>query len=247
MYTVAQLLKLVDKFEKLATGTPVNKAASRLQFLINKYSQAVNLPPTGVKDLFGEIWPVNSPKGIQLIFEAEAVGGKPEYVYDTVTTTPYGGGNESQIEFPEGPESQTPTPLVDPTDPGYASSTGNPEPTDSSSQKKKPSAYPRIDTYTQLALNKLGYPCGKPDGVLGPATRKALDKYKADKGSGSDSAAIAAIHTEYQSEFPGMQVAYNDPNYSEQRGGKPAEQLAAPEVPPNPYAAKPMVDEKPYG
>ena len=236
MYTAAQLLKLADKFEKLASGVPVKKEASNLERLLAKYSQAAN--PTGIKDLFGEVWALSSNHGRMLEETAKENGVKPDYVYDT------------QIEFPEGPESQTPTPVVNPKDPGYASSTGNPEPTDNYSQKK-PSAYPRIDSYTQLALNTLGYPCGTPDGVLGPATRKALDKYKADKGSTSDSAAIASIHTEYQGEFPGMQVAYNDPDHSSERGGKPATPLAAPsvspELPANPYAVKPMVNEKPYG
>jgi len=38
----------------------------------------------------------------------------------------------------------------------------------------------------QLALNQRGYDAGKPDGVLGPATRNAVRAYQRDAGLISD-------------------------------------------------------------
>jgi peptidoglycan hydrolase-like protein with peptidoglycan-binding domain len=65
-------------------------------------------------------------------------------------------------------------------------------------------------------LNQLGYPLGRPDGALGPATRKAIDKFKSDrKMSGTDAEVFQLIQAEYKNKFPGMQTTYNDPSYSE--------------------------------
>jgi len=82
--------------------------------------------------------------------------------------------------------------------------------------------YKKIDPYIQRALFYLGYLKGSEkhpegvDGLLGPNTRGAIDKYKKDAGvpSMSDAETFQAIKNEYQKKFPGMQVAYNDPSHS---------------------------------
>jgi hypothetical protein len=86
----------------------------------------------------------------------------------------------------------------------------------------KPSGYGKIDPYVQRALNELGYPVGTPDGVLGPATRKAIEKWKKDTGAhGADEDIFGGIKGEYQRRFPGLQFAYNDPRHSTQDQDKP--------------------------
>jgi len=228
--SISTLDELLNNFENVVANFTGQKKISGLQRLINKYSQSAM-----------------TPGGQTLESDPDAWKKHQEFVNGPNVPTNKSMNAPAEREL----DSQTKTPLVDSTDPGYANSTGNPEPTDNYSQNKKPGSYSSIDPYTQKALNKLNYPVGKADGILGPATRKALDKYKADKALKSDQEAIAAINTEFQQEFPGMQMSHNDSDYSEERGGKPATPLAAPsvppEVPPNPYATKPMTDEKPYG
>ena len=95
--------------------------------------------------------------------------------------------------------------------------------------KPAPKGYGKIDTYVQRALNELGYPLGTPDGVLGPATRKAIEKWKKDTGArGADEDIFGGIKGEYQRRFPGLQFAYNDPKYSTQDQDKPAPPLPPP-------------------
>ncbi len=41
-------------------------------------------------------------------------------------------------------------------------------------------------TYLQVTLNRLGYPAGQPDGLLGPRTRAAIRDYQRDSGLTAD-------------------------------------------------------------
>jgi hypothetical protein len=59
--------------------TPVTQAAPQQMSNPPANTQRV---ATGVKDLVGEVWPINSAMGRKLIDAAEDAGVKPDYVYD---------------------------------------------------------------------------------------------------------------------------------------------------------------------
>ncbi len=246
------LEELVNKFDSV-TANLSGRKTSGLQRLINKYSQTVSTPqgagmvqpPKPVEDNT----PAPPPRAANAPAEREqqAVPNVME-VYDSRTQKWYPTAPVKMSSQPEGTrgryhdgeeyvyftktnegwdqdDSETPTPVVNPKDPGYASSTGNPEPTDNHS-KSKANVWtgPRIDPVFQTMLGVT------PDGKLGKQTQAALDAYKATVGQEGTSNALAFEYLKVRPEYLAKQRMSND---------KPAEQVASNETQlpanPNPY------------
>lgn len=93
-----------------------------------------------------------------------------------------GGGSRS---YPSSP-SPTPAPSRSPSynsDPlGQPSTPSYTAPKSSTGQTKKQFDRETLIMRVQISLRILGYYNGKPDGIMGPATRAALRQYRKDKG-----------------------------------------------------------------